>query len=510
MSQTDLDRVFSSPHSGAGHRAVAERGTILRTQVGSGVHGVTVADDDRDEMGICIEPPEYVIGLRRFEQYEYRTQPQGVRSGKGDLDLTVYSLRKWLRLALQGNPTVLLPLFVPESEVVEQTDVGRFLRAHPELVLSRRAGHRFIGYLRSQRARLLGLRGRHTNRPELVDAHGFDCYLDDTEFLTRRGWLDYDAIDDADELATVDRASGQVEFQRPTERIAKPYTGPILTSRTRYSEWAVTPNHRMRVSKSVDPRAYDADRAEWTFRPAAEVARLDWFQQVAAVRNTNDFPVSDAHLALVGAYLSAGTVGQRRKDGRADVDVVDELAKSCGEGIDKRLPDWAFALSGRQADLMIRSLLDGQGTPLRSGGWVHHTNSKRLAGDVQAVAILAGRRTTVHGPHEHGPFQVLIHDTGDVPYAAFRGRDVTSVEVVDRRIVCFTVPNETLVTRRNGRVAMHGNTKFAYHMVRLGVQGVELLSTGRITLPMPQPWLTELRALRRGERTREWALAAAE
>lgn len=163
-------------HGGRDEGRIAKQFTILRTQVGSGVHGVTIDDhDDRDEMGICVEPPEYVIGLRRFEQYEYRTQPPGHRSGPGDLDLIVYSLRKWMRLALQGNPTVLLPLFVPDSEVVEITDHGRQLRARPELVLSRRAGRRFIGYLRSQRDQLLGLRGRrHTNRPELVEKHGFD------------------------------------------------------------------------------------------------------------------------------------------------------------------------------------------------------------------------------------------------------------------------------------------------------------------------------------------------
>jgi len=126
-------------------------------------------------MGICVEPPEYVIGLSRFEQYIYRSQPEGHRSGPGDLDLVVYSLRKWLRLALSGNPTVLLPLFVPDSEVVEITHLGADLRARPELVVSRQAGARFLGYLRAQRDRLLGVRGgTHTNRPELVAIHGFD------------------------------------------------------------------------------------------------------------------------------------------------------------------------------------------------------------------------------------------------------------------------------------------------------------------------------------------------
>ena len=165
-----------NPHSDPAFARLAEAGTILRCQVGSGLHGTAIdGQDDRDEMGLCIEPPEYVVGLERFEQYIFRTQPEGVRSGPGDLDLIIYSMRKWMRLALEGNPTVLLPLFVPEEEIVRITDLGRDLRSRPELIVSRVAGQRFLGYLRSQRDSLLGLRaGRHTNRPELEALHGFD------------------------------------------------------------------------------------------------------------------------------------------------------------------------------------------------------------------------------------------------------------------------------------------------------------------------------------------------
>jgi len=154
---------------------IAVPNTIIRGQVGSGLHGVTTGADDRDEMGVCIEPPEYVIGNSRFEQYIYRTQPEGVRSGPGDLDLVVYSLRKWARLAAQGNPTILLLMFIPRSELVVNTEFGRDLQAHPERFLSRQVAHRFGGYLVSQRDQLLGLKSKkHTNRPELVDLYGFD------------------------------------------------------------------------------------------------------------------------------------------------------------------------------------------------------------------------------------------------------------------------------------------------------------------------------------------------
>lgn len=155
---------------------IAEAGTILLVLVGSTVHGLAVDDqDDRDEMGICTEPATHVIGSRRFEQYQYRTQPEGERSGPGDLDLTVYSLRKWMRLALDGNPTMMLPLFVPDDAIIGRNGLGYQLRDNADRIVSRQAGRRYLGYLQTQRDRLLGIRGgAHVNRPELVERYGFD------------------------------------------------------------------------------------------------------------------------------------------------------------------------------------------------------------------------------------------------------------------------------------------------------------------------------------------------
>jgi hypothetical protein len=169
-------------HASEEFRALALGSTILRAQVGSGVHGTAiVGSDDRDEMGVCTEPPEYVIGLRRFEQYEYHTawaREGGLRnrSGPGDLDLTVYSLRKYMRLALAGNPSILVPLFAPDSEVVTMTALGAELRAMTPAIVSRQAGHRFAGYLNAQRRGLLshGGKGRDVTRPELIERYGWD------------------------------------------------------------------------------------------------------------------------------------------------------------------------------------------------------------------------------------------------------------------------------------------------------------------------------------------------
>jgi uncharacterized protein len=160
----------------AEHRLVAEPNTVLLGLVGSTVHGVTVDNaDDRDEMGICIEPPEYVAGLRAFDQWVYRTQREGVRSGPGDTDRTVYSLRKWCRLALAGNPTVMLLLHVPDKQCSVLKEPGRELRANKHWFASRRAGHAYLGYMQRQRDRMTGERGQmRVNRPELIDQYGFD------------------------------------------------------------------------------------------------------------------------------------------------------------------------------------------------------------------------------------------------------------------------------------------------------------------------------------------------
>ena len=169
-----MTTAFRTPHTTEWHRKIAEDNLILLSQVGSGLHGVATDGDDRDEMGICIEPPECVIGLKRFEQYEFRTQPVGHRSGAGDLDKTIYSLRKYATLAATGNPTVLMILFAPESELVTTHWPGRDLRERRDMFLSKEAGSRFMGYLNRQRARMLGELSQRTNRPELVEKHGYD------------------------------------------------------------------------------------------------------------------------------------------------------------------------------------------------------------------------------------------------------------------------------------------------------------------------------------------------
>ena len=181
-------------HVEYGDRETAMHNEILRTVVGSGVHGIAIeGTDDHDEMGVFVEPVRFVIGLSSWDykrgqvahvdlgnagmpHFNYRTQPEGARSGPGDVDRIMYSLRKYARMAAIGNPTALLPLFAPEKDVLVMTEAGRALREVRDRFLSQRAVHRFLGYMREQHERMLGQgpQGKVPNRPELVERYGYD------------------------------------------------------------------------------------------------------------------------------------------------------------------------------------------------------------------------------------------------------------------------------------------------------------------------------------------------
>lgn len=170
-------------------KEIAEKGLILRSTVGSTVHGLHLpGTDDRDEMGVCIEPPERMLGLQNFEQYIQRDQAEGVPSQPGDLDLVIYSLRKYVKLAAAGNPTILILLFAPP---LWRNGFGDELLRKRDLFASRESGKRFLGYLKAQKERLLGQRGQmRVTRTELIEKYGYD-----TKFAMHAVRLGYQGVE---------------------------------------------------------------------------------------------------------------------------------------------------------------------------------------------------------------------------------------------------------------------------------------------------------------------------
>jgi 8-oxo-dGTP pyrophosphatase MutT (NUDIX family) len=70
------------------------------------------------------------------------------------------------------------------------------------------------------------------------------CYSEDTEILSRRGWLHFNELTYQDEVATR-TPEGVFEWQRPGTIVWEPYEGDMVWFHSKTVDILVTPNHRM-------------------------------------------------------------------------------------------------------------------------------------------------------------------------------------------------------------------------------------------------------------------------
>src|SRR5215510_5713269 len=142
---------------------------------GSELHGAKVGEtDDTDIYGVYIEHPSEALGLDSREHFVWSTAGNDRRNGPDDVDITLYSLRKWAGMAAKGNATALHFLFAQPQEV--KPDAWKQIRASGELFLSRSSAHQFVGFADAQFKRLTGEKGsgKKGQRPEYICAFGYD------------------------------------------------------------------------------------------------------------------------------------------------------------------------------------------------------------------------------------------------------------------------------------------------------------------------------------------------
>lgn len=107
----------------------------MQVRSGSRAHGLETAESDEDTRGICVPIPEVLFGLTPFEQWE---------SEGGDH--VIYSLQKFARLALEGNPNIIETLFTDPSDHLYAHPLAQPLLAARHLFLSKQVGLRFGRY----------------------------------------------------------------------------------------------------------------------------------------------------------------------------------------------------------------------------------------------------------------------------------------------------------------------------------------------------------------------------
>jgi predicted nucleotidyltransferase len=163
---------------------------------GSELHGAKVgATDDLDIYGVFVERPEIALGLLPRDHFVWSTASDENRNGPEDVDLTLYSLRRWAELAAKGNATALHFIFADATAVSDP--VWCLVQEQRDVFLSKRSAEQFIGFADNQKQRITGEKGHGAKgqRPEYIGRFGYDTkaamhclrlYLECIELMTKR------------------------------------------------------------------------------------------------------------------------------------------------------------------------------------------------------------------------------------------------------------------------------------------------------------------------------------
>lgn len=165
---------------------------LMKFVGGSQLHGAKLEGyDDTDYYGLWIEPPSMALGVDSDEHFVYTTGGARGGNGPGDVDVCLYTLRKWARLAAKGNPSVLHFLF---CKAEFETLTWCRLKLKREAFLAKSHANQFLGFANAQLRRLFNQQGqKNIHREELEKEHGYDSkyamhvirlYLEAKEYMS--------------------------------------------------------------------------------------------------------------------------------------------------------------------------------------------------------------------------------------------------------------------------------------------------------------------------------------
>jgi len=361
----------------------------------------------------------------------------------------------------------------------------------------------------------------------------YACFDEKTDVLTNRGWLKYYEIASSDTIATVNKKTRNVVYQKMDAFHVYPYDGEMIHFKNqRDLDLMVTPNHRMYVTRHQlrrhggrsGPLIREGIKP-WKFVTADDVANSGstWLMfdepNGASDKINPDFILpalmtrgngrnehiqmdreipSDVWTKFLGYWLSEGwviknakkyhyAIGLSQKTGpiadkirmtlssmpnvkwteyKKSTEIIEwrandkglhnYLSKNCGIGaMSKKMPCSISTLNKGTATMLVDSLVDGDGS--RRNGQTHYfTKSNQLADDVMATMLSAGMKPRSHPPMSNGVIPVsvgreernkIIDPKKDIHRVPYKGI-----------VWCVSVPNETMITRRNGRVSITGNS----------------------------------------------------
>jgi intein/homing endonuclease len=338
------------------------------------------------------------------------------------------------------------------------------------------------------------------------------CYDDQTEVLTEHGWKYFQDVKDDDFIATKDFETNIIQYQQPTKRIARDYTGEMILYENQNLNFCVTPEHivpcRKKYGRNGDTfkgnyrLTADYLYSETTTNYAVDL-KADWEGDSSGVFGPLSW-ASSVFAEFMGLYLSEGSYDKKysrisiyqdsydkhfqkildntglpwvRSKGswRVTNKSLNEYLSQFGHASGKFVPVEIKRMNAHDIALFIIAYTRGDGhIRVRDNGAEEHTiftTSKIMADDFQELALKVGWYAKIRVVKsqdsvifEDGKGRVIHNEGGYSITFKKRAKQSRMLKKYfskiqySGKVYCLTVPNGTLYIRRKWTPSWNGNS----------------------------------------------------
>jgi len=128
---------------------------LMLTKTGSHLYGTNTQNSDEDYVGIFVPiEKKYFFGFHNIEEIDLSKQikNEAGKNTKDSLDLKLYSLKKFVKLALENNPNIIELLYAHTNKnaIIYNTPEFNLFEQKAKHFINQRVYKSFLGYAKSQ------------------------------------------------------------------------------------------------------------------------------------------------------------------------------------------------------------------------------------------------------------------------------------------------------------------------------------------------------------------------
>jgi ribonucleoside-diphosphate reductase beta chain len=323
-----------------------------------------------------------------------------------------------------------------------------------------------------------------------------ECFDDQTEILTNQGWMLFSNINEMTRVAQYNLETEEISFVVPNKIMKYPYQGEMILFESSHTSICVTPNHEMINIHPVTKKK--------TKRLARQTIGCNYSYPKTGNFVCCENPVFHKIYFLLIAIAADGTIREHTKTNKKTISVQMSLTKQrkkdrliallkdlyvsfvMSEKDDSGSTRISFVLpmditqdtiksldflditkiDKEIAELLIKEILFWDGD---QSSHFYSTNKKAID-KAQIIALIAEKNATVsiNRTKEQAALTVLPQGGNPITTKDCYVLSVSNVKYktyphqtkkdYDGFVYCVSVPSQNIVTRRNGRIAITGNS----------------------------------------------------